>query len=25
MPVDIISFWLKPFAFDQNPSLDARH
>jgi primary-amine oxidase len=24
MPVDIISFWLKPFGFfDQNPSLDA--
>jgi primary-amine oxidase len=24
MPVDIISFWLKPFGFfDRNPSLDA--
>jgi primary-amine oxidase len=24
MPVDVISFWLKPFGFfDQNPSLDA--
>jgi primary-amine oxidase len=24
MPVDTISFWLKPFGFfDQNPSLDA--
>jgi primary-amine oxidase len=24
MPVDIISFWLKPFGFfDQNPALDA--